>query len=106
MRWKIEGSCNKCGECCKTLVSTWFMTGYDRKRGPRTTGCIYLEEQPDGRYHCLIRSGEFDFDGLSQQVREYYLRECLNYPNPDNPAHRPLRHELLPTCTFKMIRVE
>lgn len=78
------------------------MTGYDPVRGPRTTGCIYLEERPNGRYECLIRSGEIDLDDLSPQVRGYYLRECLSYPDPDNPAHRPPRHELPEGCGFKI----
>ena len=100
--WIREGECNQCGECCKTLVSLWFMTGYNREIGPRTLGCLYLSERPDGRYDCLIKSGEFDFNSLSKQVREYYLRECLNYPNPDDPAHCPPRHDLLEGCGHRM----
>ena len=102
-RWIREGECDDCGECCKTLVSTWFMTGYDRERGPRTTGCIYLEEQPDGSYECLIRSREIDFNGLSQQVREYYLRECIEYPDPNDPGHCPPRHHLPEKCGYRLI---
>jgi len=105
-RWIREGECNQCGECCKTLVSEWFMTGYNPVRGPRTLGCLYLSELPDGRYECLIRSGEIDLDGLSEQVREYYLQECLDYPSPDNPAHCPPRHELLEGCGYRMVGVE
>lgn len=82
------------------------MTGYDPVRGPRISGCINLSELPDGRYECLIRSGEIDLDSLSSQVREYYLRECLNYPNPDDPAHCPPRHELLAGCGYRMVGVE
>lgn len=101
-RWIRQGACIRCGKCCKTLVSEWFMTGYDPVKGPRTTGCIYLEERPDGRYDCLIRSGEIDFDGLSPQVRGYYRRECLDYPNSENLAHCPPRHELPEGCGFKI----
>ena len=100
--WIREDECNQCGECCKTLVSEWFMTGYDPVKGPRTSGCLYLSERLDGSYECLIRSGKIDFNGLSEQVREYYLRECLNYPNPDDPAHCPPRHKLLEGCGYRM----
>jgi len=82
------------------------MTGYSLIKGPRTTGCIYLEEQSDGRYKCLIKAGEIDFDGLSENVRKYYLRECLPYPNPDDPAHCPPRHELPEGCGYRMVGVE
>ena len=105
-RWIRVDECNQCGKCCKTLVSIWFMTGYSQESGLRTMGCLYLSERPDGRYECLIRSGEIDFSGLSEQVQEYYLQECLNYPNPDDPAHCPPRHDLLEGCGYRMVGVE
>lgn len=105
MRFKLIGECLRCGECCKILVSEWFMTGYDEIEGSRTTGCIYLEEQPDGRYKCLIRSGDIDWDALPENVRKYYLRECSSYPNPDEPEHRPPRHRLSKSCGYRMVEI-
>lgn len=106
VRWTRIGECDQCGECCKTLVSTWFMTGYNQESGPRSTGCIYLSKQPDGRYNCLIKTREFNLSELPQQVQKYYLQECLDYPNPDNPAHCPPRHHLPENCGYKIIEVK
>lgn len=79
------------------------MTGYDPVKGPRTTGCIYLEKQLDGRYNCLIKTGEIDFDGLSKNVRNYYLRECLPFPNPQDLGHCPPKFHLLEKCGYGMV---
>jgi len=79
------------------------MTGFDPIKGPRTTGCIYLEEQPDGRYECLIRTGEVDLDGLSENVKSYYLRECLPYPDPQDSGHQPSEHHLPEKCGYRMV---
>lgn len=106
MSFKRVGKCLQCGECCKTFVSEWFMTGYDPIKGPRATGCIYLEELPDGRYECLIRSGKLKLRKQPEKVQEYYQRECLDYPDPDNPAHCPPRHELPEGCGYQIIEVE
>lgn len=82
------------------------MSGYDPIKGPRTMGCIYLEEQPNGRYKCLIRTGEINFDGLSENVKGYYLRECLPYPNPHDLGHQPPRHRLPEKCGYRILEVE
>lgn len=103
--FKRIGKCKQCGECCKTLVSIWFMTGYDAVKGPRTTGCIYLEEQPDGGYNCLIKTGEVDLDGLSENVKNYYLRECLPFPNPKDLGHCPPRFCLPEKCGYRIVEV-
>lgn len=106
MTFVRTGECLQCGECCKTLVSEWFMSGYDAVKGPRKTGCIYLEEQPNECYKCLIKSGEIDFDGLSDNVKEYYLRECISYPNPQNRGHQPPHHRLPEKCGYRIVEVE
>lgn len=105
-KFKRIGKCNQCGECCKTFVSEWFMSGYDPIKGPRTTGCIYLEEQPNGLYKCLIRSGDIDWETLPEKVKEYYLRECLSYPNPQDRGHQPPRHKPPKKCGYKIVEVE
>jgi len=105
MRFKRTGKCKQCGECCKTLVSEWFMTGYNPVEDPRTTGCIYLEEQPNGRYNCLIKTGEVNFDSLSENVKEYYLRECLSFPDPKKQEHCPPIYRLPEKCGYRIVEV-
>lgn len=82
------------------------MTGYDPVKGPRTTGCLYLVEQPDGRYNCLIKTGEIDLDSVPENVKEYYLRECLTYPNPQDRGSQPPQHKLPKKCGYKIVEVE
>ena len=83
------------------------MTGYPQEGTPeRLYGCIYLEEQDDETYLCLIRSGAFKFDELDEKVKKYYSKNCLDYPDPEKPAHVPPIHTLLPECGFVILGVE
>lgn len=82
------------------------MTGYDPIKGPRIFGCLYLSKIHGSRYSCLIKSGEIDFNSLSEQVQKYYLQECLDYPNPDTPGHCPPRHYLPEKCGYRIIEAK
>lgn len=106
MSWIRKGSCKQCGECCKTLVSVWFMTGYDAVKGPRARGCIYLKEQPNKRYNCLIKTGDIDWGTLPKNIKEYHLRECISYPNPQDPSHCPPEYYLPETCGYRIVEVK
>lgn len=71
--------------------------------------CKYLFED-EGKWLCEIREAHDNNDEefiklISQIDYEYFLEECLNYPDPDSPAHTPPRHYLLEGCTFKLIRI-
>lgn len=83
------------------------MTGH-HKQGTeeRLYGCMYLEEQDDDTYLCLIRSGAFKFDELDEKVKNYYLKNCVDYPDPEDPTHVPPIFTLLPECGFVIMRVE
>ena len=105
--WRREGECRRCGVCCKTLVSAWYMTGYPKEGTPeRLYGCIYLEEEGDGTYSCLIQSEDFDYDSLSEKVKNYFEVNCRDYPDPKKPGHTPPIFTLLPGCGFVITRVE
>lgn len=105
MSWRREGYCCNCGECCLTLVDTWYMSGYPED-GERKKGCIYLEEQDDGTYLCLIMSRDIEWDSLDDKVKKYFEDNCRTYPNPEDPGHTPPRHKLLETCTYRMVSVD
>jgi len=53
---------------------------------------------------CGIKSSRIK--DIPQRDLEYWKRECISYPNPDNSAHVPPVHELLPSCGFKMNEVK
>ncbi len=88
-----------CGECCQTLVSIWFMTGYpEAGTETRQYGCIYLEEDGDD-YKCLIMTEEIPWEDLSENVQQYYVNQCRDYPNPEDAGQCPPRHTLCGMCT-------
>ena len=93
---KRIGHCCFCGECCVKEVSTWYMTGYDPAVGPRTHGCRFLKDMGDGTFKCRIRMGEILWERLSENVKRYYKREYVPYPDPNDEAHWPVSNK----CTY------
>lgn len=68
--------------------------------------CAYLFEEGN-KWLCEIRQaydeGDTEFiEMLPDRVREYYLRECKDYPDPEKPAHMPPRYKLLDGCGFRV----
>ena len=83
------------------------MTGFPEEGTPeRQFGCLYLEDQEDGTFNCLIYSGDFPGDDLDEKVKEYFDINCRNYPNPEEPGCVPPRHILYPGCTYRMVKRE
>ena len=65
----------------------------------KTGHCRYLE--PDGS--CQIRN---DPTGVPKKHLQYWIEECKPYPNPEDPAHTPPRHELLECCGYRLVEVK
>ena len=87
MPWVREGHCNQCGKCCIELMGYRPMLNDDGI-------CKYLK---DGK--CTIQEAvPLNFEHL-----DYWRCECVPYPDPDNKAHVPPKHELLKGCGFKMV---
>lgn len=107
MGWQVEGSCKQCGECCKTLMRMSYMLRRPDASDDPDNWCAYLFEK-DGKWWCEIRQAYDEGDTeliemLPRLVREYFLEECKDYPDPEKPAHVPPRHELLEGCGFRIV---
>lgn len=92
MPWIREGECSQCGQCC--LDEMFYKPMLDENGR-----CIYLTE--DNK--CQIR---IDPTGVPQEHLDYWLKECIPYPDPSNPAHTPPVHSLPEGCGFRMVRVD
>lgn len=80
------------------------MTGF-KQDAPREKGCLYLEEQENKTFKCLIISEDLAWDDLDNKVKRYFESECKNYPNPEDPGQCP-PHQLPDKCTYRMIWVD
>lgn len=60
----------------------------DDPRGQFFRGkCVYLDGNPGhGITTCTIRSGGVDIDTIPQFHKDYYNRECLDYPDPEDES--------------------
>jgi hypothetical protein len=99
-KYRREGACNHCGDCCRHVAA--FM------RGPRDI-CRYAILQEDGTYRCRIRDETHALQkprGIPTEHFVYWFSQCVPYPDPQDPAHCPPRHQLPARCGFKLIRVE
>lgn len=115
MAYLLIGSCNRCGICCERLVE-WQMTQVDpenpkRKAGKLHTGvCVYLDGKAGvGKTTtCLIMSGVIDLETVPAHHKMYYLRECEDYPDKDDPSEwddlGPLG--VTDVCAFRKIVVQ
>jgi len=82
------------------------MTGFDPSKPYRPTGCRFLQKASDDKYECSIKTGKISWEKLSENVKNYYLTQCLPYPDPDDPAHCPPVHQLPKRCGFRIVEAE
>lgn len=88
---KFIGACNRCGLCCARGMLDWRMThdDPDNWHGQQfKRKCVYLKGNPGvGKTtSCKIMTAEVDIDTIPTFHREYYLRECPDYPSPLDPT--------------------
>lgn len=98
--WRREGACNQCGECCDTQAS--FMV-------KKQTGVCRFLKQVGSIFICEITDNAFQTPpaekprNISTEQWEYYLTECVPYPNADEEGHCPPRHTLPPSCGYQIV---
>jgi len=73
---------------------------------PKRTACRYLEGQPGGKYACIVKRDRLRPPDIPQWVYDYWLKECLPFPDPNRPAHVPPIYHLPKGCGFRMVRVD
>jgi hypothetical protein len=77
----------------------------------QTRVCRFLQQQGT-QYICKITNDAFHTppaekpSGVTNRQWEYYLADCVPYPNPNEDGHCPPEHILPPQCSFTMVRVE
>lgn len=88
-RWRLEGSCNKCGKCCKEIhmkiEPLLLKDGFIREVVIRWVSWLfnfYLLRMDDERNYLVFGCRSFRADGL---CKEYKWRPnvCRNYPIVD-----------------------
>lgn len=98
-KWKVEGHCSYCGECCKSNTIALFMGGFTREY------CRYFNLDTK---KCKVRI-EYEetgkkLKGVPKEHFEYFLIDCLHYPNPRDRDYCPPRHTLPEQCTYRMVK--
>ena len=85
------GSCNRCGLCCEGGFVEWQMTQADPanpKGKLMKAKCNYLSGNPGtpGATTCDIMDGTVDIDTIPTYHKDFYLRECADYPEPNDES--------------------
>lgn len=97
MSYIRRGSCNRCGECCRTEVAERLKdeTGY----------CRYATSNDGKIFACRLARGEFSgARGIARppdvpiEDFEYFLRECIPYPIAETTIEK--NHPLPERCGF------
>ena len=60
----------------------------------------------DGKFKCIIISGDIDYDTLDDKVKLYFEDNCKNYPSVKGPDRVHRIHVLPEKCTYRWTKVE
>ncbi len=105
MSFKRVGACNQCGDCCKPPIMEHLSMLDDDKNQ-----CKYLREDlsrsGEANFNCPIFAGELIQKDIPKEDWEYFVNNCIDYPNPDDLGHREPEHSLSSNCSFNIEEVE
>ena len=61
----------------------------------------------NGRWLCEIKEAEEKGDSIREAIPErdyqFWLTQCVPYPDPEDSAHCPPRHKLPERCSFTIL---
>ena len=85
--WKVEGECNRCGECCET----YFPSSWEEWKDEETGSCKYLVRET------------VDDKPMARCAKQWNKPSaCLLFPfNPLDPNH----FRELPNCSFSFKKI-
>jgi hypothetical protein len=78
---------------------------HDDKRVRDNSHCRFIEQRGD-RFYCILRERYDSGQPLKVPKRyaEYFLTQCLPFPNEDEEDHKPPVYDFPAFCGFKWVR--